>query len=304
GPPWTPFGVPLSRGEATVMPRTRARRQRIQERIDALHDGGTGDGDLSLLALAIPPRGMAILETVGQHPLLPATDIARVCDLNPVDAWDLLGRLCRYGLAAAWTPPGKRRTRRYVLMVRGLRLLAARAGLAPDAYRRIYAALDDTATQVRRGLRFAQRNLAHTDGINSVYLALLAAARAAGRSVAWRGEWACARRYPAGQRLRTLRPDAEARYAGPTGTHHLFVEVDRGTKRSHAVAGQLAQYATYHASSGRDRVMMLLVTTGNERGWELLRLNETLPERVGMPPLDLLVTTNAEIAEHGAQARI
>jgi hypothetical protein len=304
GPTWTPLGVPLSRGETTVLPRTHAPRQRLQERIDALHEGGTGDGDLSLLALAIPPRGMAILETVGRHPLLPATDIARVCDLNPVDAWDLLGRLCRYGLAAAWTPPGKRRTRRYVLMARGLRLLAARAGLAPDAYRRIYAALDETAGGARRGLRFAQRNLAHTDGINSVYLALLAAARAAGGSLSWRGEWACARRYPAGQRLRTLRPDAEARYAGPTGTHHLFVEVDRGTKRSHALAGKLARYATYHASSGRDRVMVLLVTTGNERGWELLRLNETLPERVGMPPLDLLVTTNAEIAEHGAQARI
>jgi DNA-binding MarR family transcriptional regulator len=296
--------VPLSRGETPIMPRTRRQRQRLQERIDALHDGGSADGDLSLLALAIPPRGMAILETVGGHPLLPATDIARVCDLNPVDAWDLLGRLCRYGLAAAWTPPGKRRTRRYVLTARGLRLLAARAGLAPDAYRRIYAALDETAGGARRGLRFAQRNLAHTDGINSVYLALLAAARAAGGSLTWRGEWACARRYPAGQRLRTLRPDAEARYAGPSGTHHLFVEVDRGTKRSHALAGQLTQYATYHASSGRDRVMVLLVTMGNERGWELLCLNETLPERVGMPPLDLLVTTRAEIAERGVQAHI
>src|SRR5205823_1221518 len=75
GPTWTPFGVPLSRGETPVLPRPRAPRQRLQERIDALHDGGTGDRDLSLLALAIPPRGMAILETVGQHPLLPATDI-------------------------------------------------------------------------------------------------------------------------------------------------------------------------------------------------------------------------------------
>ena len=124
GPTWTPFGVPLSRGETPVLPRPRAPRQRLQERIDALHDGGTGDGDLSLLALAIPPRGMAILETVGGHPLLPATDIARVCDLNPVDARDLLDRLCQYGLAAAWTPPGKRRTRRYVLTAQGLRLLA------------------------------------------------------------------------------------------------------------------------------------------------------------------------------------
>jgi hypothetical protein len=70
------------------------------------------------------------------------------------------------------------------------------------------------------------------------------------------------------------------------------------------VAAKLAQYATYHASSGRDRVMVLLVTTGNERGWALLRLNETLPERVGMPPLALLVTTQAEIAERGVQAHI
>jgi hypothetical protein len=99
GTTWTPFGVPLSRGETPVMPRTHW--QRLQERIDALREGGTGDGDLSLLALALPLRGMAILETVGGHPLLVATDIARVCDLNRVDAWDLLGRLCRYGLAAA-----------------------------------------------------------------------------------------------------------------------------------------------------------------------------------------------------------
>ena len=244
GPTWTPFGVPLSHGETPVMPRTRGQRQRLQERIDALHDGGTQDGDLSLLALAIPPRGMAILETVGGHPLLPATDIARVCDLNPVDARDLLDRLCQYGLAAAWTPPGKRRTRRYVLMARGLRLLAARVGLAPDAYRHIYAALDETAGGARRGLRFAQRNLAHTDGINSVYLALLAAVRAAGGALQWRGEWACTQIYANGPRLHTLRPDAEGRYCGPVGPLHFFVEVDRGHPLSGALA-ELRRAATF-----------------------------------------------------------
>jgi hypothetical protein len=301
GPTWDPIGVPLSRGETPVLPHTRGQRQRLQERIDALHEGGTQDGELSLLALAIPPRGMAILETVGGHPLLPATDIARVCDLNPVDAWDLLGRLCRHGLAAAWTPP-KRRTRRYVLTARGLRLLAARAGLAPDTYRRIYGALDETAGRARRGLRFAQRNLAHTDGINSVYLALLAAARAAGGALQWRGEWACTQIYANGPRLHTLRPDAEGRYCGPVGPLHFFVEVDRGTARLWRLATKLAQYYAYRSHSERDEIVLLLVTTGPDRGRAATRLNEALAARTRTPVLDLRVTTQAELAQLGSSA--
>jgi hypothetical protein len=201
-------------------------------------------------------------------------------------------------------PPGRQRTRRYALTAQGLRLLAARAGLAPDAYRRIYAALDDAGRRARRGLSFAQRNLAHTDGINRAYLALLAAAEAACRSLDWRGEWACAQRYHDGERLRTLRPDAEAWYAGPGGTGHLFLEVDRGTKRSAATMAKLAQYGTYRTSAGQGQVTVLWVTTGYERGWEILHLNETLPDCRGLPSLDLIVTTSVEIAERGEQARI
>jgi len=318
-----PIGTSVSRGgetdddSAAHDPPTR-----LQQRADVLRQAAGGTESVALLTLVIPPRGIEILDLVGAHPLLAAADLARACVLNAVDSWDVLGLLRRHNLVAAWTPPRdrrdrrnrsrtatpahSRRVRRYVLTTRGLRFLATRVGVTPEAYRRIYGALDDRVEteKKRRGLRFAQRNLAHTDGINAVYLALLAAARTTDAELTWRGEWACAQTYEDGPDLRTLRPDAEVWYVGPGGTRELFVEVDRGTKRLDALQEKLAQYGVYRAGTGRDQVTVLAVTTGYERGWEVLHLNETLLQDVGMRPLDLLVTTRAEVAGDDAQARI
>jgi len=320
------IGAPLSRGgEQADDDATHIRPPRLQQRADALRQAAGETGSPALLALVIPPRGVEILDVVGAHPLLSAVDIARACALNSVDSWDVLGLLCRHHLVVAWMPPRQRgrrrdrcrtvslvykvynrRVRRYVLTTRGLRFLAARVGVTPEAYRRIHGVLDDRVetAKKRRGLRFAWGNLAHTDGINQVYLALLDAARATGAELAWRGEWACTQPYEDGPDLRTLRPDAEVRYAGPDGGRQFFVEVDRGTKRLDALQAKLAQYGAYRAGTGRDQVTVLVVTTGYERGWEVLHLNETLRRDVGTRPLDLLVTTRAEVAERVAQARI
>jgi len=323
------IGAPLSRlargGEQADDGAACVRSPRLHQRADALRQAVGGTGSPALLALVIPSRGVEILDVVGAHPLLSAAEVAHACDLNAVDSWDVLDLLCRHDLVAAWMPPQDRRdrrdrrratrpacgrrVRRYVLTTRGLRLLAARGGIAPEAYRRIYGALDDRVenekeAKERRGIRFAQRYLAHTDGINGSYLALLAASRATGARLAWRGEWACTQKYEDGPDLCTLRPDAEARYAGPDGGRQIFVEVDRGTKRLDALQAKLAQYGAYRAGTGRDQVTVLVVTTGYERGYELLHLNETLPRDVGTRPLDLLVTTRAEVAERAAQARI
>jgi hypothetical protein len=92
------------------------------------------------------------------HPLLAATSVAEACTLARSDAWHLLG-------------------------------------LTPQAYRRIYGALDDPHGEARRGTVSTRANLAHTDGINSVYLALLGATRLAGGELRWRGEWACTHTY-------------------------------------------------------------------------------------------------------------
>ncbi len=316
------IGAPLAHsGEQADDGATHVRSPRLQQRADALRQAAGESGSPALLALVIPPRGVEILDVVGAHPLLSAVDIARACALNAVDSWDVLGLLCRHHLVATWMPPRQRgrrarcraaspvhnrRVRRYVVTTRGLRFLAARVGVTPEAYRRIHGVLDDRVetAKKRRGLRFARGNLAHTDGINAVYLTLLDAAHATSAELAWRGEWACTQPYEDGPDLCTLRPDAEARYAGPDGGRQLFVEVDRGTKRLDALQAKLARYGAYRAGTGRDQVTVLVVTTGYERGWEVLHLNETFPRDVGTRPLDLLVTTRAEVAERVAQARI
>jgi len=318
------IGAPLARGGEQAGGAAHVRPPQLQQRADALRQAAGGTGSTTLLALVIPPRGVEILDVVGAHPLLPAADIARACALNAVDSWDVLGLLCRHHLVATWMPPRQRgrrahcrtaspvhhrRVRRYVVTTRGLRFLAARVGITPEAYRCIHGVLDDraetaTTAKKRRGLRFARGNLAHTDGINQVYLALLDAARTTSAEVTWRGEWACTQPYEDGPDLCTLRPDAEARYARPDGGRQFFVEVDRGTTRLEALQAKLARYDAYRAGTAQDHVTVLVVTTGYERGWEVLHLNETLLRDVGTRPLDLLVTTRAEVAERGAQAHI
>jgi hypothetical protein len=160
--------------------------------------------------------------------------------------------------------------------------------------------LDDAEQKTRRGLAFARANLAHTDGINRVYLALLGAARIAGGTLQWRGEWACTHTYADGPRLHTLRPDAEGWYSGPEGAVHFFVEVDRGTTRLWRLATKFAQYYAYRSQSESDDVTLLLVTSGAHRGREAMRLNETLAAQTGLPLLDLRVTIQADRAPLGS----
>lgn len=277
---------------------------RFQQRVEALRRGTTRAASLPLLALAIPPRGIEILQALGMHPLLTAPDVAIACALNASHIGEVLDLLRCHGLIAAWMLPGDRRACRHVLTARGVRLLAARSGVAPDTYRRLYGALDHATGRRRRALWFACRNLNHTDGLNRTYLALLAATRACGGDLVWRGEWACITRYPDGPRRGLLKPDAEVLYTGPGDRRRLFVELDRGTMRLPRLGAKLARYGAYRAGVGRDQVTVLLVTTGYERGWEALHLNESLPRIKRMPPLDLVVTTDGEIAERGAGARL
>lgn len=120
----------------------------------------------------------------------------------------------------------------------------------------------------------------------------------------WRGEWACTHAYEDGPRLRTLRPDAEETYTNPGGVLHFYLEVDRGTMRVWRLAAKLARYYAYRCSVGCGQITLLLVTSGHERAATALRLNAMLAARRGAPPLDLHVTTDAELAEHGARGRI
>jgi len=80
------------------------------------------------------------------------------------------------------------------------------------------------------------------------------------------------------------------------------VEVDRGTTQLWYLATKLEQYARYRDQGGHDQVMLLLVTNGSGRSYYALRANDALA-RTGKAPLDLRVTTLAELRAHGAAAR-
>lgn len=130
-----PLGAPLSRAVPRPAQGRRDDRMRLRQRVRMLRHGAHVGERLSLLALAIPPRGLRMLEVISQHPLLSAADVAIASGLSRVDTWGLLALLRRHALIDVWMPRRDRRvrrTRRHLLTARGLRLLALRAGVIPS----------------------------------------------------------------------------------------------------------------------------------------------------------------------------
>lgn len=267
--------------------------------------------DLLTLPLVLPPRAWPLLLCVGQHPLLNRHDLATVLEGDAFDTWDVLRVLCAHGLCQAWRPnePERGRAWRYSLTTRGTTLLAHAQALTPLAYRRINGVLDDAGSWGERGLSYARGNLAHTDGINAAFTAFLAATRARGGTLWWRGEWACTRPYletdqHGHEGTHTLRPDAELRYSGPGGSLRAFLEVDRDNESATQLAGKVDQYAAYRASTGNSSFAVLLVIPGVGRAHAPLARARELSHTQRMPVLDLRATTAAELAARGPWATI
>jgi len=265
--------------------------------------------DLAVLALALPPRAWSLLRCAGAHPLLGRHELATVLGRVPFDTWELLRALRAHGLCAAWLPRGAGHAWRYSLTARGTTLLARAAGLTPPDYRHAYGVLDDARRSGEHGLSYARTNLEHTDGIIAAHLAFLAAARACGGRLRWRGEWACTRTYHARDRngidhTYVLRPDAELRYDGPGSPVRAYLEYDRAREAPERFAGKVAQYAAYRADSGDDGFAVLFVTPRPERGEVALAAARAIARRGHRPLLDVRATTATDLAGHGPWAPI
>jgi hypothetical protein len=140
-------------------------------------------------------------------------------------------------------------------------------------------------------------------------LAFLAAARAHGGGLWWRGEWACTRTYRVRdrwgvERKHTLRPDAELRYAGPGGAFRAFLEIDRDNESAKRLAGKVTRYYAYRADSGDDGFAVFLVTLGLGRGDGSLTAACEIARERRVPVLDLHATTAAELTTYGPWASI
>jgi hypothetical protein len=290
-------------GPAAAFPVRGAAVPGLAERARAVRDGTAraGEEGLGLLTFALPPRALNLLALVGAHPLFSAAHLARAGPLARSDRMALLALLCRHELLTVWRAPEGAGERRYVLTSRGLRVLALRAGVTPQAYRRVYGVLESSVTAARKGLPLLQRTLAHTDAIHDCYLALRQGAEERGGTLWWRGDWACPRTYRDGERLCTVRPDAEGGYRDATGGLSFYLELDRGTTSHRKVDRKLEHYYGYRATTA---VTVLLVTLGAGRCREVLHRVEALAVERGTAPLDVRATTLDELRTQGPWACI
>jgi len=297
--------VPVS--TTLTAPTTGDALRRRTARVQAVPTNEPAPRDLLIFPLVLPPRAWPLLRCVGEHPLLSRFDLAAVLARDPFDTWELLRALCNYGLCNVWRPRRHGHAWRYNLTTRGTTLLAHAAGLTPGDYRRLYGVLDDARRSGEHGLSYARGNIEHTDGINAAYLAFLAAARACGGTLWWRGEWACTRTYRTRdrrgvERKYTLRLDAELRYDGPGGPLRAFLEYDREQEAPKRFAGKVAQYNAYRAATGDDGFAVLFVTPRPARGEIVLAAARDIARTERRPLLDVRATTVADLADHGPWA--
>lgn len=305
---------PTQRTPRSVRP---SRRLDLEARLTALRHGAlertpTPAGHL---ALAIPPRATTALEVIGCFPLLRAPQIAEVCACPAARTRETLALLAAHDLVDP-QECGKERVGRYVLTERGLRLLAARAGVPVATYREAYGMLEDRELGVRHGLDFAAANLAHTTALQEVFLSFVRAARAQGGRLSWRGEWACVRTFEREGKQHLLRPDAEAEYADGAQHLHIIVELDRSTSPLGDIAAQLTRYHWYAQTlmdatlpgrhhSNQPRVLVAFVATKSDaRAQNIIVTANTVALVEGRNVLDVRATSLRRLVRRGALGRI
>lgn len=291
------------------------RRLDLEQRLGALRRGmierkPTPPG---LLALALPPRALDALATIGRHPLLRAPQLAELCNHPPARLRATLALLAAHDLAEP-DVCGDERVGRYVLTRRGLRLLAARVGLSIAAYREAYSVLEDAEDGVRHGLDFAAANLAHTTALQEVFFAFIRAARTRGAELWWQWEWACVRVFEDGGVRQMLRPDAEVVYDEGGQRLRMVVELDRSTCPLGDIADQLRRYHRYaqatadvgmRRESGKALMTIAYVTTkSDERARNIIATANTVVAAEGQRLLDVRAVSLKRLLRRGPMERI
>lgn len=279
---------------------------------DSVHRAMSQAGTAELVQPARGPQGgrEQALHLIGRHPFLTlqqlagllGTSSARISQLErelveigwlrritldelPVDALGL-GPDEISGLSLVETT------------VAGRRQLSTWLGLEPTTATRHHGLIGDGRGQVGRRRRLL-RTLAHTLGVNAVFVAFASAADAATRQggvdqlAEWRGAAACERR--------RCKPDSYGCYLRNGVSYGFFLEYDRGTEPGRKYAAKFRAYYWYRDSgeAARDYAgfpTLLFVTTepsaeqriaeGAYRAWFIR----------GTEPLFVLITTTTQIA--------
>jgi hypothetical protein len=145
------------------------------------------------------------------------------------------------------------------------------------------------------------RQLAHTLGVNDVFVALATAARAATEQggddslVEWRSAAACARRH--------CKPDGYGVYRRGSASYGFIVEFDRGTEKLDEYIAKFEAYYRYRDSGEAERdyegfPTVLCITTDCAAEDHMSEAAFRVWYRRGGDALRILLTTSQQIREH------
>jgi hypothetical protein len=181
----------------------------------------------------------------------------------------------------------------------GRRQLASWLGLDSTAAARYHGLIGDARSSTGRRDRLL-RNLAHTLGVNAVFVALAVAAEAVNRAggsdrlAQWRGAAACERS--------RCKPDGYGCYLRDGLQHGFFLEYDRGTESTHKYRAKLHAYYLYRDSDVARRdydgfQTLLFVSTEAGAEWRIADQAHRMWFARGSEPLPILITTTDRILQ-------
>ena len=137
---------------------------------------------------------------------------------------------------------------RYLLTERGMRFLAARAGVPAATFRRHGGVTFSSKDHPRHGRVVRHRE--HTVGVNRFFARLAGEARAAGWQLAeWRNEAESTHRFATKDgRTAWIRPDSSGVLERGGESHPFLLEYDRGTLDAGDYRAKLEGYRRYYAA--------------------------------------------------------
>lgn len=263
----------------------------------------TATDGLGRLALTITPREHELLDLVAQHPFLTPTCLATVLGWKRRTVRQRLRRLRGLGLIRLMKQDeiGEGADLELVeVTVPGLELVAAHRALSlPVAIRELGLAGGGPDEPLGSRVKLV-RELAHTMGVDALFVSLYEAARRAATGnddamLAWQNASACSRRH--------LRPDGYGMYRRDGTVYGFFVEYDRGTMRRRGYIEKLDAYYDYGISRRYERdysgyPTILLVTANNTTEETIAQVAQSAADRYGFP-LPLLLTCTWRLEDDG-----
>ncbi|MHB1131000.1 MAG: replication-relaxation family protein [Chloroflexota bacterium] len=257
---------------------------------------------VSPVALGLSPEDRRLLDLVGRHPFLSAAGLAGVLGWMPGWALRRRNRLIVLGLVRLLGRSEVGETtaalRLAELTAEGLAIVAAQQGLSlPAAIR--HNGLAGGGPQCPSGARRSLlQNLAHTLGVNALFVGLYRLARLLASSgehdavVEWRSAAACARRH--------VRPDGYGIYRRQGQLCGFFLEYDRGTMADRDLLKKFAAYHDYLASGAYEADYVgfptILVVAKDSRGEKRIA-RVASAAATGRAPLPVLLTCEWRIID-------